>query len=359
MVRATSTTKGAPMSNHMFVGADVHKATTTIAVRDARGRFVSEMTCATDAETLVSAIRAIPGNVHLTFEEGTQATWLYEVMHPHVAELVVCNPRHNKRLGETKSDRIDAGELAERLRGGFLKSVYRGNGGVRRLKELVLNYATSVREAVRTKNRVNALYRARGIDTRAAMYRADTRDEWLSKLRDPARRFRASCLLRTLDALEEVRAEAERAMLLEARKHPICKRLQTIPGVGPIRAAQLVAYLETPYRFRTKRKLWSYAGLAVVTQSSADYNADGKRRREPRTLGLNRNYNRAVKAIFKGAAFDAAYRGGFKQLFQSRIEANQKKEHVLLTLARKIATIVLITWKTGVTYDPTKLKTKP
>jgi hypothetical protein len=62
--------------------------------------------------------------MRVTFEEGTWAAWLYDLMKPHISEVVVCNPRKNGLLKDgSKSDRIDARKLAELLRGNHLKPV--------------------------------------------------------------------------------------------------------------------------------------------------------------------------------------------------------------------------------------------
>jgi transposase len=69
------------------------------------------------------------GELHVTLEEGTWAAWLYDLLKPQVAEVVVCNPRHNPLLKEgSKSDKIDARKLAELLRSGMLRAVYRRFG---------------------------------------------------------------------------------------------------------------------------------------------------------------------------------------------------------------------------------------
>jgi len=60
-------------------------------------------------------------------------------------------------------------------------------------------------------------------------------------------------------------------MLAEARRDPAWGLLQTVPFFGPVRVALLLATMQTPWRFRTKRNLWAYAGLAVVSRSSADH----------------------------------------------------------------------------------------
>src|SRR5215469_9206453 len=76
-----------------------------------------------------------------------------------------------------------------------------------------------------------------------------------------------------LDALWPLRQEARRALLVESRKHKIWKLLRQIPAIGPIRAAILIAVMQTPHRFRTKRHLWTYSGLGLETYDSAEYRA--------------------------------------------------------------------------------------
>ena len=77
----------------------------------------------------------------MTLEEGTWAAWLYEVLKPHVKELVVCNTRRNALLKEgSKDDRVDARKLSELLHGGLLRAVYHGENGLRTLRELARTY---------------------------------------------------------------------------------------------------------------------------------------------------------------------------------------------------------------------------
>jgi len=88
------------------------------------------------------------GERWVTCEEGTCAGWLYDLRHPHVAQLIVCNPWKNALLKYgNKSDQIDARKLAELLRGNHLKPVYHGENGVRTLRELARSYLTTVKGA--------------------------------------------------------------------------------------------------------------------------------------------------------------------------------------------------------------------
>ena len=131
------------MESTKFVGMDVHKDAITIAVMNSAGKVIMESIIETKAVTILQFIQGLRGDVFVTFEEGTWATWLYDLLKPHVTKVVVCNPRKNALLKDgSKGDKIDARKLAELLRGGYLKPVYHGDNGLRTLKELSRSYLT-------------------------------------------------------------------------------------------------------------------------------------------------------------------------------------------------------------------------
>ncbi len=86
----------------------------------------------TKAATILEFIGGFSGSLSVTFEEGTGASWWYDLVKPHVAELIVCDPRKNALLkGGNKNDKVDARKLSELLRAGLLSPVYHGERGVR------------------------------------------------------------------------------------------------------------------------------------------------------------------------------------------------------------------------------------
>jgi transposase len=102
------------MISEKYIGLDVHQATISVAVLDFRGKLVMESILETKAATILEFLAGLRGTLSVTFEEGTWAAWLYDVIHPHVANLIVCNPRKNALVKDrNKSDRIDAHKLAE------------------------------------------------------------------------------------------------------------------------------------------------------------------------------------------------------------------------------------------------------
>src|SRR6266700_961838 len=176
------------MNSEKYIGLDVHQATISVAVLDSTGKLVMESILETKAATILEFFAGLRGTVSVTFEEGTWAAWLYDVLKPHVAKLVVCNPRKNALLKEgNKSDRIDAHKLAELL---------------------YLNKLSSV-------------------------YYTRHRDEWLGKINEAGVRRRAERLYQQLDMLQYLRQQARRELLAESRKHAITVKLRQIPVLVP------------------------------------------------------------------------------------------------------------------------------
>jgi transposase len=261
-----------------------------------------------------------------------------------------------------QNDKIDARRLAELLRLDHLTPVYHGEHGLRTLKELVRSYLTITKDLARVMSRVKAIYRSWAIPcTGKQVYAARHRAEWLGKINEPGVRRRAEFYYQQLDALRGLRQEARRDLLTESKKQKAWKRLCAIPSIGPIRAAVLLGILQTPHRFRTKRPLWNYGGLAIEMHSSADHRrVHGQLERSTKNVlvrGLNRNCNHDLKNLFKGAAAVASSKPGpFQEFYTALLAKGMRPEMARLTLARKIATIVLIVWKRGVCFDAQYLK---
>ncbi len=135
------------MKNVKYIGLDVHQATISIAVLDGNGKLVMQSVIATHAATVLDFIHGLRGQLHIVFEEGTAAHWLYGLLKPHVSSVMVCDSRKSARMVTgNKNDRIEARNLADLLRGGQLSSVFHDEVGVRTLRELARSYLTLTRD---------------------------------------------------------------------------------------------------------------------------------------------------------------------------------------------------------------------
>ncbi len=193
------------------------------------------------------------------------------------------------------------------------------------------------------------------------VYSPRYRSAWVKQLTEAGVRRRAEWLYQQLDDLQPLRREARRELLTESHKHPANKILRQVPWLGPIRVALLIALIQTPHRFRTKRQLWAYSGLALRTRVSGEYRITGdqlqRAKRQPSLRGLNENHNHELKARFKSTATRASTAAGaFGDFYAALLATGMRPTMARLTVARKIAAIVLTIWKKGERFDPEHLK---
>ena len=178
-----------------YIGMDVHKEAIVIAVVNESGKLVMESVIETKASSILQFIHGLRGELHVTWEEGTWAAWLYDLLQPQVPHIVVCDPRRNALLKEgNKSDKVDARKLADLLRTGMLRPVYHGENGLRTLRELGRSYQTISQDLNRVMNRLKALYRGWGIACAGTqVYAARYREEWFRSSSKPGCGDARSC----------------------------------------------------------------------------------------------------------------------------------------------------------------------
>jgi len=345
-----------------FIGLDAHAQSCTFGVIDAKGKQLRTDVVETNGESLVEYVRLIPGRRHLCLEEGTHSQWLSEILSSHLHELAVIWAE--KKHGN-KNDTLDAFDLAERMRTGAIgPKIFKAPETFTSLRDSARVYAMVTQDVVRTKNRIKSFYRSRGLQnpSKNTVFSPTGRSAALLGLK-PGTRQAVEVLCKQLDSAEEVKAEAQEAMIAQADKHVITKKLKTAPGLGPVRVAQLLAIVVSPHRFRTSRQFWAYCGLGIVMRSSADWvqTLDGEwvKAESVKTRGLNRNCNRTAKAIFKGAATTVISRMHNNPLYEDYcrlLEQGTKPNLAKLTIARKIAAITLAMWKNKEAYNPAKYR---
>lgn len=341
-----------------YIGIDAHQESCTLAAVGPSGRRGKKLVVETTALAIREALKSITGDRFVCLEEGEFSEWLYEIVEPLARGVVVVQP--GKAQGN-KSDLVDAWARADELRRGDIKQpIFKPGGRLRSLREAVRAQHMAVGDVVRTKNRLRGVFRSRGVHAVASeLYRASTREPWFAQLPEGVR-FRAELLARHLDAVVDTHQQAEKWLLREGAKIPAVKLLTTAPGIGPIRAAQIVAVVVNPHRFRTSRQFWSYCGLGIVTHSSSDWIKDPRhgwvRKEMPQTRGLNRNRNPMMKNAFKGAAMTVIQTLPDSPLSEhyTRLIEQTKPNLARLTIARRIAATTLAMWKNKEVYDPSK-----
>jgi transposase len=343
-----------------YIGLDAHTSSCTVAVIGPSGKRLSTQVVETNASALVEVIRGVPKSRHLCLEEGSLSGWLYEMLAHHVQEIVVAGVRQSRG---PKSDKRDALALAEMLRINAVPTrVYKQRGLFTRLAYLAKAYQALVIDSTRVQNRIKSLMRSRGVPVAGrGVFSMVGRTAYLDKLPKEIRPM-AELYFCQYDYLGDLRGQAQKEMITEARKHTVFRYVRSSPGLADVRTAQILPVVVTPYRFANKRRFWAYCGLAIVTRSSSDWvrTRSGEWVKAPiqQTRGLNKNCNRTLKNIFKGAATTVIIQGHDEPLYQhyqSLLDGGTKPNLAKLTIARQIAAITLALWRDKEVYDPRRL----
>lgn len=345
------------MNDTKYVGMDVHLATTSCVVLDRDGKVVITTVVPTKAEFIISFLQSLKGTVEIVFEEGALAQWMFEITRKVVHKVIVCNVRKTFK-DDQKSDKRDARRLAKRLRLGEIKGVYHHRHQMAgEIKQLVCIYNQLTGDRTRIINRFRSVFREQAEQISLG---SEELAENLEKLPSKSHRLRAKLLYAEWEAVSKLREEARTAMVKQARRDKSYKLLQSIPGVSEIRAAQLLAWVVTPYRFRTKRQFWSYCGLSVITRSSSDYEVESdsikRSKKNEQTYGLTRHYHHGLKELFKAAALSGLQNKQIRTAYEKKYLARGMKERIAqVQLARKIAAGCLAVWKSGKEFEIARL----
>src|SRR5580658_5117053 len=208
------------MNDAKYIGLDVHQATISATALDSTGKLLMESILETKAATILQFVDGLRGSLHVTFEEGTCAHWLHDLLKPYVSRVVVCDPRKNALLkAGNKNDRIDARKLADLLRTGLLSPVYHGENGLRTLRELARSYLAVTQDLIRGMNRLKALYRSWAIPCRGErVYVPRHRNEWLAQITVAGVHRRAEFLYQQFDALRSLHRQVRHDLLAENQK---------------------------------------------------------------------------------------------------------------------------------------------
>jgi transposase len=303
----------------------------------------------TSEANLRAAFADQDGEIHVHLEAGELAPWAAAVIAPLVTRVVCSHPKDNAWIAKDadKCDRVDAYKLAELLRLKRFKEVHYAPDQPRRnFKQLVQHYDELTGQQARMKTKIKARFRMQGvIVTGERLFSSKGRQEVLARVESRDLRTAIRQLYEVLDQSVAAQDQARLLMLRAAQAFPEIKLFRTAPGVGPIGSCRFSAYIHTPSRFSSKRKLWKYCRLSVSQRSS-----NGKPLRRPR---LDRSGCGRLKDVSR-KAFDVAIRSrhdnGFKRTYQRALETTHDKTHARLTVQRKIVSTLRAMWITRTPY---------
>jgi len=339
-----------------YIGADVHSNSIEMAIQH-RKKIVKRYTIPAGISAVAQVLDSLQGEKHIAIEEGPMSGWLYRNLHRKVDSFVVADPRRNKLISSDgdHDDKIDSAKLALLLSGGYLREVYHSDDDQRvELKHWVGLYHDRVRDAVRGINKIRARCRMYGVTIpRKVLRQHEHRAVWLNKLKNTALSNQLLMLWIGYDATAKQARMAKQQLINLGKKHSVIRLWRELAGIGIIRAVTIFAFLDTPWRFRRKNKLWKYCGIGLQrTASGTDKNGKPK----PARLQLPWASNRILKNAILGAALTAINQkqNTFKTDYERMVQNGIIPSNARHTVARKILTVMWGIWKRNCQFDQNK-----
>jgi transposase len=356
------------MSKVHVIAMDTHCQTTDLCVKtqaNGPGRWHRVKTTIPEIAAVIEQVR---GSRELVLEEGPLAGWLLRNLKGRVDQAQSCDPRRNALIAKDgdKDDPIDAGKLADLYLGGFTRAVHHPESLARVvLKEAVGLYHERVAHRVAQANKVMGLLKRWGLMAKEKDFQApEDRERLLAGLgvaeaggggTSPEGKLAAghlTLLWRGYDEAVREEAALHRELVRLAKQEEVVVRWEKIPGIGWIRGITLLAYLDTPWRFKSKRHLWKYLGIGLTRAHSG--------------AGFMRVYvdntgNRMLKAVIVGAAETVIMHksGELYRRYEWWRAEGQTYKNARRNVARDIAAACWAMWKTGAAFDERLLGGKP
>jgi transposase len=176
------------------------------------------------------------------------------------------------------------------------------------------------------------------------------REAWLKTL-EGALAGQLRLLFLGFDAMTEIVHRCRQELARRSRAYEIVARWQELPGVGLIRAVTFLAYVDTPWRFASRKKVWRYCGVGLQRFASG---TDKWGREKVGSLRLAWAANKRLKDVVMGATLSAINQGDnvIARGYQERIGRGMSPGNARHAMARKQIDRLMAMWKTGSAYNP-------
>ena len=258
-------------SMRMFVGLDVHKKYTEVAIVDESGVIEKQERIENEPAQIEEFSNSL-NNAEMVLESSSSWYWLYEIL-SRKHRVVLSNPAKTKAIASAKlkTDKVDALMLANLLRGGYIAESYVPSRRIMSLRELVRYRANLIRTRGSVKNRVHAYLLMNNIKIAGSPFTKGFLDE-LRKVED----VRVEGYIRIIERLNLEIHEASKIICSEALSDENARLLMTIPGISFYSALLLISEIGDVGRFPDSAHLVSYAGLVSSTHSSGGTTYHGR-----------------------------------------------------------------------------------
>ncbi|CCQ74656.1 IS110 family transposase [Magnetospira sp. QH-2] len=262
-----------------FVGMDVSMASISICEIDAKGTVIREGKVSSTPEAVATWLEESGrGFARIGLEAGPLAPWLYAGLSSRGLPVICIETRQMKAFASAspvKTDRRDARLIGQAMRTGLYRATHVKTARSQELRMVLTHRETLVHQVRQLSNTVRGTLKAFGLKVgmaRGRLFAARVRELTAD---NPHLSAAAEPLLLARQALLEQLDKLDRQVHAAARDDSVCRRLMTVPGVGPVTALAFRTGLDVPERFQKSVMVGAHFGLVPRRYASGEQDRSG------------------------------------------------------------------------------------
>jgi transposase len=335
-----------------FAGLDVSVKETSVCIVDDAGKIVREVKVASEPEALLQVLKNPTYSFkRIGLEAGPLSQWLYSALAEAGLPVICVETRHMRAVLQAqinKTDRNDARGIAKMMRAGLYRPVHVKTLRSQKLRMLLTHRKLLQSKAIAIDNDLRGTLRNFGLKVGVvgtAKFEARI-TELVENLPDLAVMVEPLLVVRRV--LREQIAVLHRRLLAIVRDDEVCRRLMTIPGVGPVVALTYRATVDVPARFRNSRAVGAVFGLTPAKYQSGE---------SDRTGGISRCGDEMMRAMLYEAAQILLVRStkwSWLKAWAMQVARRRGVKKAIVALARRLAVIMHRIWVDGTEFRWTR-----
>jgi transposase len=335
-----------------FAGLDVSVKETSVCIVDETGKIVWEVKVASEPEALLAVLVSHAYYFkRIGLEAGPLSQWLYNALAEAGLPVICVETRHMRALLKAqinKTDRNDARGMAQMMRVGLYRPVHVKTLRSQKLRMLLTHRKLLQSKAIAIDNDLRGTLRNFGLKVGtvgASRFEARIK-ELIENFADLATLVEPLLVVRRV--LREQLGILHRRLLAVVRDDDVCRRLMTVPGVGPVVALTYRATVDVPARFRKSKSVGAVFGLTCAKYQSGEIDRDGAISRCGDEMMRTMLYEAAQSMLFHST------RWSWLKAWAMQIARHRGMKKAVVALARRLAVIMHRIWVDGTEFRWTR-----
>jgi len=334
-----------------FAGLDVSVKETSVCIVDDTGKITREVKVASEPDALLAVLtNPLYHFKRIGLEAGPLSQWLFSAL-AEAGFPVICVETRHMRAALTaqinKTDRNDARGIAQMMRAGLYRPVHVKTLRSQKLRMLLTHRKLLQSKAIAIENDLRATLRNFGLKVGVVgtvKFEARIR-ELVENVSDLVVLVEPLLLVRRV--LREQIGILHRRLLVIVRDDDVCRRLMTVPGVGPVVALTYRATVDVPARFRNSKSVGAVFGLTCSRYQSGQVDRNGR---------ISRCGDEMMRVMLYEAAQSMlrSKKWSWLKAWAIQIARRRGMKKAIVALARRLAVILHRIWVDGTEFQWTR-----